>query len=99
MARVRVKLKLDRLMELTHDSALSGMLLRKAQAVYAVATARAPVATGNYRRRFRVTLVETDRTVARIYNDAEYAHRLEYGDSATPKHRTLGNALDAAGGG
>lgn len=97
MARVRIELHLDRLMELTYEAPMSSMLWRKAQAVHSVAVAQAPVATGNYRRSFRIAWADTDRNVARVYNDADYAVKLEYGGSDTPKHRTLGNALDAAG--
>lgn len=96
--RVRIDLKLDRLMELTYEQPMSSMLWRKGQAVLAVAQARAPVITGNYKRRFAIAFTDTDRNVVRVSNDAAYAVELEHGTSKTPKRRTLGNALDAAGG-
>lgn len=98
MAKVRVELKLDSLREMSYDAPMSAMLWRKTQAVLATAKARAPVVTGHYRASFRMAWADTDRNVARVYNDAEYAAALEFGDSDTPSHRTLGNALDAAGG-
>jgi hypothetical protein len=98
MAKVRVELKLDHLRELTYEGPMSAMLWGKAQAVHSVARARAPVVTGHYRSSFRMAFADTDRNVARVYNDADYALALEYGNSDSPSFRTLGNALDAAGG-
>lgn len=36
------------------------------------------------------------RAYGRVSNDAPYAVFVEFGGKATPRHRTLGNALDAA---
>lgn len=100
MARTKVKvvLKLDGLRGLTYQGDMSSMLWRKAQAVAGVARAKAPVESGRYKASFRTAFADTDRNVARVYNDAPYAVTVEYGGSESAKNRTLGNALDAAGG-
>lgn len=98
MAKVRVKLRLDSLRELTYGDAMSSMLWRKGQAVLSTARSRAPVVTGNYQRSFRIRFADTDRNVVRVYNDAFYAVAVEYGGIRRGKARPLGNALDAAGG-
>jgi hypothetical protein len=78
---------------------------RRAEAVQAVAENSAPVARtgahrGRYKAAFRVSSGiregRTRRAYGRVSNDAPEALIVEYGNRNTPRHRTLGRALDAA---
>lgn len=95
---VRVTLKLDVLKAVSQQPGMEAMLGAKARAVKARAEATAPVNTGRYRDSFQVEFAQTDRRVARVVNTVPYALYVEYGGSVTVRHRTLGAALDAAGG-
>lgn len=78
---------------------------RRAENVKAVAEATAPVYEdgphpGRYRESFEVTAGiregKTRRAYGRVENHAPEAIYVEFGNKNTPRHRTLGHALDAA---
>jgi hypothetical protein len=78
---------------------------RRAENVQAAAEASAPVyrgpTGGRYKRSFTTTSGVRDRgrsrrAFGRVTNDAPEALYVEYGNRNTPRHRTLGRALDAA---
>jgi hypothetical protein len=79
---------------------------RRAENVQAAAEASAPVYrrgadAGRYKRSFTTTSGVRDRgrsrrAFGRVTNDAPEALYVEYGNRNTPRHRTLGRALDAA---
>lgn len=76
---------------------------RRAENVKAAAEASAPDATPvgvGYKYEFRVEsgIREGDsrRAFGRVVNDSPHAAFVEFGGRSTPKHRTLGKALDAA---
>lgn len=79
--------------QLLHDPGLAGQLRARAEQVTAAARSAAPVASGAYRDSIGVEMVSTDRVTARVVADVPHALAVEF---AT---RTLGRALDAAGGG
>jgi hypothetical protein len=77
---------------------------RRAEKVKAVAEATAPDATPlgvGYKYEFEiesgVRKRKTKRAFARVRNTSPHALYVEFGGGNTPKHRTLGKALDAAG--
>jgi hypothetical protein len=81
-------------------------MLRRAQNVEAAARAAAPDATPlgvGYKYEFETTSgVKTSkkgtrRAYGRVTNHSDHALAVEYGFAETPKYRTLGRALDAAG--
>lgn len=78
---------------------------RRAENVQAAAEASAPVGrgpnAGQYKRSFSTSSGVRDRgrsrrAFGRVTNDAPEALYVEYGNRNTPRHRTLGRALDAA---
>jgi hypothetical protein len=78
---------------------------RRAEHVQQAAEASAPVGrgpdAGRYKRSFTTTSGVRDRgrsrrVFGRVTNDAPEALYVEYGNRNTPRHRTLGRALDAA---
>lgn len=79
---------------------------RRASLVRAQAIATAPVYSGTYKKSFppvevgvrAVPPFRTKRAYARVANTARHALHVEYGAQRTPRHRTLGKALDAAKG-
>jgi hypothetical protein len=81
-------------------------MLRRAELVKARAEATAPYdATStdgtHYRDSFSVSagvrVEKTRRAYGRVSNDDAAALFVEFGTEHNPRHRTLGNALDAAG--
>lgn len=75
---------------------------RRAEKVKAAAEAAAPIESGEYKRRFKVTSgarggVRRDRAYGRVTNTSEHAFYVEYGTSKNPAHHTLRRALRAAG--
>lgn len=80
---------------------------RRAQLVAKAARADAPYDPGStdgthYKDAFRVETtkhggIHHDRAAGVVINDDEAAFFIEYGTVDTPKFRTLGRALDAAG--
>lgn len=82
-------------------------MVRRAEEVKATAESIAPVYEqgrhpGRYKAAFRVEADPRgghrhDRAVGRVVNDSPEAFIVEYGNRNTPRHRTLGKALDAAG--
>lgn len=82
---------------------------RRAEKVAALAEATAPVGSavegdehpGRYKASFHVEsgirVRKTTRAYGRVTNDAPEALAVEYGLGKTPKYRTLGSALQAAG--
>jgi hypothetical protein len=93
--------------ELLKSPEMEAEMLRRAEAVKARAESTAPFDPKSrdgthYRDAFRVESSRDggqhhDRAVARVVNDDPAAFQIEYGTSDTPRHRTLGKALDAAG--
>lgn len=83
-------------------------MLRRAEKVKATAEAIAPDAVPlgvGYKYEFKVESGvrarkggRHRRAYARVSNSSLHAIYVEYGGGNTPKHRTLGRALDAAGG-
>jgi hypothetical protein len=80
---------------------------RRAELVAAAAVASAPVDEdgphpGRYKGAFSVEsgvrTGKTTRAYGRVTNDAPEARFVEFGTRNNPRHRTLGKALDAAGG-
>jgi hypothetical protein len=78
---------------------------RRAEAVKAVAVAAAPVyEQGPHPGRYKESITadagvrqgKTRRAVGTVTADSPEAIIVEYGNSRTPRHRTLGRALDAA---
>lgn len=78
---------------------------RRAERVKDAAEATAPVYEqgphpGRYKESFEVTSGvkegKTRRAYGRVTNTAPEAIYVEYGNTNTPRHRTLGHALDAA---
>jgi hypothetical protein len=78
---------------------------RRAENVMGEAEATAPVGqgrhAGRYKRSFSVSSGirgegRSRRAFGRVTNDAPEALYVEYGNRNTPRHRTLGRALDAA---
>lgn len=84
-------------------------MLARAERVKAAAEASAPVSDdadnphrGRYKASFSasggVRTSPTRRAYGRVTNDAPEAPFVEFGTKNNPRHRTLGKALDAAGG-
>jgi hypothetical protein len=80
-------------------------MLRRAEKVKAVCEATAPFDPSNdgthYKDLFRVESsrdggVKKDRAEAKVLNDDPASFHIEMGTGDTPKHRTMGKALDAA---
>lgn len=76
-------------------------MYNRANKVKLVAEATAPKDTGKYAESFEVESGiregKTRRAYGRVTNDDPKAIDLEYGTKDTPKFRTLGKALEAAG--
>jgi hypothetical protein len=81
-------------------------MARRAENVKGTAEATAPDAVPlgvGYKYEFEVTSgvkvskKGTKRAYGRVTNHSDHARAVEYGLGNTPKHRTLGRALDAAG--
>lgn len=79
---------------------------RRAKLVEARAIVTAPDATPlgvGYKYEFetssgvKVSKKGTKRAYGRVTNHSDHARAVEYGFGETPRHRTLGKALDAAG--
>lgn len=80
---------------------MAARMLKRAEKVEARAAATAPRSGDTrdkpYADRFSAGVRHrTDRVVGVVTNDHPAAIPIEYGTSTTPKHRTLGRALDAA---
>lgn len=84
-------------------------MLRRAERVKSVAESTAPVGKskadkhrGRYKASFQASAgirqgKRTRRACGRVVNTAPEARWIEYGAKGTPRYRTLGNALMAAG--
>ena len=81
---------------------MAAEMLRRAEKVKDRATLTAPFDPKDrdgqhYKDAFSAEVVEEeDRVVGRVSNDDKAALFVEYGTANNPRHRTLGNALDAA---
>jgi len=92
--------------ELLNSDGVEAEMVRRAAAVMAAAEASAPFDPASkggthYRDAFRVEHrkhggIHNDRAEASVVNDDDAAVYIEYGTGSTPKHRTLGHAIDAA---
>lgn len=75
---------------------------RRAEAVLAVAQATAPEESGEYKASIDIesgvhVLAGNPRAFSRVRAGSDHSIYVEYGGGNTPKHRTLGKALSAAG--
>lgn len=89
--------------ELLQAEFVRAELVRRAEKVKAAAEAIAPDAPPygvGYKYEFEVSSGTqhhlTTRAFARVSNHSRHALFVEFGGQSTPKHRTLGRALDAA---
>lgn len=92
MAKNRVKLNSAGMQSLLNDPKVAAELARRMGPVLAQAQANAPVDTGTYRDSLHIEAAVTDRVVARVVSDVDYALNVEAGTG------NLARALDAAGG-
>lgn len=92
MPAARVTLNHAGMRALLHSAGVRADLHARAERVAAAARGVAPVDTGAYRDSIHVTNDTTDRAVARVNASVDYALAVE------ADTRTLGRALDAAGG-
>jgi Bacteriophage HK97-gp10, putative tail-component len=90
--------------EMLRTPEMQAEMRRRAEKVAAAAEAAAPVYPGprggQYKKSFSVSSGVRERgsrrAFGRVTNDAPEAFYVEYGNRNTPRHRTLGRALDAA---
>lgn len=90
---VRVKIDYGRpFEEILNSGGVRDLVTERAERALSAARASAPVASGAYRESLRVEQATTDRAVARVVADVDYAMVVE------AKTGNLARALDAAGG-
>jgi hypothetical protein len=92
--------------EMLRSEFMEAEMLRRASKVLAVCEATAPYDPDpdgdvHYRDAFRVESsraggVHKDRAEAKVVNDHPKSFQIEMGTGDTPKHRTMGKAIDAA---
>lgn len=84
--------------EMLKSPEMQAAMLRKAVKVRDRAAEIAPVDTGAYKASLEASSgIEADgkRAYGRVTANVPYAFQVEYGTHDTPRHRTLGRALDA----
>ena len=90
---VRVKINYGRpFAEILNSGEVRDLCTDRAERALAAAQAAAPVASGTYKASLHVEQATTDRAVARVVADVDYAMVVE------SKTGNLARALDAAGG-
>jgi hypothetical protein len=92
--------------ELLNSAEVEAEMVRRAELLMAAAVASAPFDAkdrdlAHYKDSFHLEHgkhrgVHHDRAEAAVVNDSPHAVYVEYGTGDTPKHRTLGHAIDAA---
>lgn len=92
MATERFRLNHAGMAEMLKSGEMAAEMHNRAESVASAARSAAPVDSGAYRGSIRVEDATTDRAVGRVIADVDYALVVE------AKTRTLGTALDAAGG-
>lgn len=86
--------------EMLRSPAMQAEMLRRAEKIKARAEATAPAESGEYKASFEIESGvkhgKTSRAYALIRNTSDHAAAVEFGWKNTPRHRTIGKALDAA---
>jgi hypothetical protein len=94
--------------EMINSDFMVAEMRQRAERIRAAAEAHAPVGgegdphPGAYKESLTVDSgthggEHNDRAYGRVTANVPYAYQVEFGDKYTPRHRTLGTALDAAG--
>lgn len=104
-----VKLSYDGIGEMLSSPAMQREMKRRADKIKDAAEAASPVGgagdphPGRYKASFSSSsgirpkgAGRTRRAVGQVVNDSPEVYYVEYGTKTTPRHRTLGTAMDAA---